>query len=255
MSPTSRAAAAGPRSVPEVGCPTAPGSLRRQQAIRTHPALDGVGLSVAAARCMPSSGENGAGKSTLMKILSGALMPDAGTMSLEGAPYQPRDPMDARDGASAMVYQELSLAPHLTVAENILLGVEPSRGGSSARRHARGRARGAGAAGSWEIPVGSRAGSLPVAVPAAGRGRPRPRPVRHARPHPRRADEQPGGRRCAAAVRGHPAAPGARAERALHLARCSKRCRRSRTASPCCATAARSAAATPARWRAGRSCA
>jgi len=128
-------------------------------------ALDGVGLSVAAGEVHAIVGENGAGKSTLMKILSGALMPDAGTMSLEGAPYQPRDPMDARRRGVAMVYQELSLAPHLTVAENILLGVEPSRGGFIRRAGMHAAARAALAQlDRGEIPVGSRAGSLPVAV-------------------------------------------------------------------------------------------
>ena len=128
-------------------------------------ALDGVGLSVAAGEVHAIVGENGAGKSTLMKILSGALMPDAGTMSLEGAPYQPRDPMDARRRGVAMVYQELSLAPHLTVAENILLGVEPSRGGFIRRAGMHAAARAALAQlDRGEIPVDARAGSLPVAV-------------------------------------------------------------------------------------------
>jgi ribose transport system ATP-binding protein len=128
-------------------------------------ALDGVGLSVAAGEVYAIVGENGAGKSTLMKILSGALMPDAGTMSLEGALYQPRDPMDARRRGVAMVYQELSLAPHLTVAENILLGVEPSRGGFIRRAGMHAAARAALAQlDRGEIPVDARAGSLPVAV-------------------------------------------------------------------------------------------
>ena len=128
-------------------------------------ALDGVGLSVAAGEVHAIVGENGAGKSTLMKILSGAIMPDAGTMSLEGAPYQPRDPMDARRRGVAMVYQELSLAPHLTVAENILLGVEPARGGFIRRRDLHAAAAAALAQlDRGEIPLDARAGALPVAV-------------------------------------------------------------------------------------------
>ncbi len=86
-------------------------------------------------------GENGAGKSTLMKVLSGALAPDSGTMVLDGLPYHPRDPLEARRRGVAMIYQELSLAPHLTVAENILLGVEPGRFGLVARREMSRRAQ------------------------------------------------------------------------------------------------------------------
>ncbi len=91
-------------------------------------ALAGVDLEVAAGQVLALVGENGAGKSTLMKVLSGAHQPDAGRMWLDGRPYRPRDPADGRAAGVAMIYQELSLAPHLTVMENILLGVEPARG-------------------------------------------------------------------------------------------------------------------------------
>jgi ribose transport system ATP-binding protein len=63
-----------------------------------------------------------------MKILSGAYRADAGVMRLFGQPYVPRDPHDGRRAGIAMIYQELSLAPHLSIAENILLGIEPVRG-------------------------------------------------------------------------------------------------------------------------------
>jgi len=92
-------------------------------------ALRGVDLSVSAGEVHALIGENGAGKSTLMKILAGAVRPDAGSMLLDGAPFAPRNPLDARERGVAMIYQELSLAPHLSVAENILLGVEPHRFG------------------------------------------------------------------------------------------------------------------------------
>ena len=91
-------------------------------------ALDGVDLSVERGQVLAVVGENGAGKSTLMKVLSGAHHPDEGQMSLEGEPYSPRTPMDARRAGVSMIYQELSLAPHLSVMENILLGMEPTRG-------------------------------------------------------------------------------------------------------------------------------
>jgi ribose transport system ATP-binding protein len=92
-------------------------------------AVDSVDLSVAGGEVCALVGQNGAGKSTLMAVLSGALQPDAGSMTLDGAPYRPGSPLDARRAGVAMIYQELSLAPHLSVAENIVLGVEPSRFG------------------------------------------------------------------------------------------------------------------------------
>jgi ribose transport system ATP-binding protein len=91
-------------------------------------ALGGVDLTVAPGEVHALLGQNGAGKSTLMKVLSGAIRPDAGTMKIDGATYAPAEPLEARRAGVAMIYQELSLAPHLTVAENILLGVEPARG-------------------------------------------------------------------------------------------------------------------------------
>ena len=92
-------------------------------------ALDGVDLSVAPGEICGLVGQNGAGKSTLMAVLSGALLPDAGTMTIDGARYAPRSPIEARRAGVAMIYQELSLAPDLTVMENLLLGAEPTRRG------------------------------------------------------------------------------------------------------------------------------
>jgi len=92
-------------------------------------ALDGVDLAVRPGEVCALVGQNGAGKSTLMAILAGALQPDAGAMELEGEPYAPRQPLDARRAGVAMIYQELSLAPHLSVMENIVLGIEPARFG------------------------------------------------------------------------------------------------------------------------------
>jgi ribose transport system ATP-binding protein len=92
-------------------------------------ALDGVDLSVAPGEVVALVGQNGAGKSTLMAILAGALAPDSGTMALDGRPYAPRDPLEARRAGVAMIYQELSVAPHLSVMENVVLGTEPTRAG------------------------------------------------------------------------------------------------------------------------------
>jgi len=91
-------------------------------------ALDRVDLTVGPGEVCGLVGQNGAGKSTLMAILAGAVRPDAGSMRLDGAAYAPRDPLAAREAGVAMIHQELSLAPHLTVMENITLGVEPMRG-------------------------------------------------------------------------------------------------------------------------------
>ncbi|MDZ7288623.1 MAG: sugar ABC transporter ATP-binding protein [candidate division KSB1 bacterium] len=103
-------------------------------------ALSGVDLAVAAGQVHALVGENGAGKSTLMKVLSGAHQPDAGQMWLDGQLYRPRHPHDARLAGVAMIYQELSLAPHLSVAENIMLGMEPVKFGWVRRAEMRQRA-------------------------------------------------------------------------------------------------------------------
>src|SRR3954452_7749657 len=88
-------------------------------------ALSGVDLVVNGGEVLALVGENGAGKSTLMKVLSGAHQPDEGRMWLNGEPYRPAHPLDARNAGVSMIYQELSLARHLTVMENIVLGMEP----------------------------------------------------------------------------------------------------------------------------------
>jgi ribose transport system ATP-binding protein len=90
-------------------------------------ALAGVDLEVRPGEVHALVGENGAGKSTLLNILSGLLAPDAGSMTLAGAPYRPAAPADARRRGIAHIHQELSLCPHLTAAENVLLGREPAR--------------------------------------------------------------------------------------------------------------------------------
>jgi len=127
-------------------------------------ALDGVDLAVAAGEVHALLGENGAGKSTLMKVLSGALLPDAGELRLDGLPYRPRDPLDGRRTGVAMIYQELSIARHLTVEENLLLGMEPVSWGVLRRREIRDRAeRALAELGHPEIESDRRAGSLPIA--------------------------------------------------------------------------------------------
>lgn len=102
-------------------------------------ALVGADLDLGRGEVLALIGENGAGKSTLMKALAGALLPDGGSMTLEGRPYRPAGPLEARRAGVAMIYQELNIAPHLTVAENILLGTEPHTAGWLHRRAPRER--------------------------------------------------------------------------------------------------------------------
>ena len=90
-------------------------------------ALGGVNLEVAPGEVHALIGENGAGKSTLMKILSGAHRPDSGKLELDGKQFAPNTPLSARNDGVAMIYQELNLAPDLSVEENILLGKEPEK--------------------------------------------------------------------------------------------------------------------------------
>lgn len=88
-------------------------------------ALQGVDLEVQAGEVHGLVGENGAGKSTLMRILSGALQPDAGEILLRGQPMRFPTPQAAQAAGIAMIHQELSLVPSTSVAANILLGHEP----------------------------------------------------------------------------------------------------------------------------------
>ncbi len=104
-------------------------------------ALRDVSLEVRAGEVMALIGENGAGKSTLMKVLSGAHPPDAGTMELAGQPYAPRGPHAGRLAGVAMIYQELTLAPDLSVEDNIMLGQEESSWGWLRRDRQRQRVR------------------------------------------------------------------------------------------------------------------
>jgi ribose transport system ATP-binding protein len=104
-------------------------------------ALDGVDLAVRPGEVVALLGENGAGKSTLMNVLSGEVQPDRGEMLLDGKPFAPSAPSDARRRGVALIHQELSLCPHLSVTDNVLLGNEVAHRGFIDRTAARARAR------------------------------------------------------------------------------------------------------------------
>ena len=92
-------------------------------------ALDHSDFELRAAEILAVIGDNGAGKSTLIKALSGALIPDAGEIRLDGQVVNFRTPMDARRAGIETVYQDLAVAPALSIAENLFLGRELRRPG------------------------------------------------------------------------------------------------------------------------------
>jgi ribose transport system ATP-binding protein len=92
-------------------------------------ALDDVTFACAKGEVHALCGENGAGKSTLMKILGGAYQPDAGQILLDGRAVAFSHPVAARNAGISVIHQELSLLPHRSVAENVFLGIEPTRYG------------------------------------------------------------------------------------------------------------------------------
>ena len=90
-------------------------------------ALDNVSLKIKKGEVHALIGENGAGKSTLMKILSGLYTPDSGEVVIEGEKVKFHNTQDAIDHGIATIYQELSLVPHLTAIQNVMLGHEISK--------------------------------------------------------------------------------------------------------------------------------
>lgn len=95
-------------------------------------ALDGVDFELLPGEIMAVIGDNGAGKSSLIKALSGALVPDEGQILLDGKPVHFRSPLDARSQGIETVYQDLAVAPAMSIAENLFSGVSCGVPASSA---------------------------------------------------------------------------------------------------------------------------
>jgi ABC-type sugar transport system ATPase subunit len=127
-------------------------------------ALNKVSLKVEPGRVHALIGENGAGKSTLMKILSGDYQADSGEIMLDDAPVRISSPARGRATGIAMIYQELTLAPHLTIHENITLGMELAIAGF-ARRDPDGRVKKSlEMLGHHDLDINIRAGDLTIGV-------------------------------------------------------------------------------------------
>ncbi len=127
-------------------------------------ALDRVSLSIDEGSVRALVGENGAGKSTLLKVLSGVYASDGGALRLGGTAQRFRTTTDALRAGIAVIYQELNLAPEMSVAENLFLGHLPTRGGLLQWGALRRRARELLAAlGEEQIDPAAKVGSLPIA--------------------------------------------------------------------------------------------
>ncbi len=92
-------------------------------------ALDGCDFELREGEILAVIGDNGAGKSSLIKALSGATVPDEGSIELDGKPVHFKSPIDARRQGIETVYQDLAVAPAMTIAENLFLGRELRRPG------------------------------------------------------------------------------------------------------------------------------
>lgn len=144
--------------------PTRTPTLRVEKLSKQFPgvlALDAVSLEVQPGEVHVLLGENGAGKSTLIKILSGVYTPTSGGVVLDGVRASFRSPREAQEAGVRTVFQELSLVPTLTVAENLFLGALPGKAGFYSRSKLPAMARAALDRVDVDIPLHAVVGSLP----------------------------------------------------------------------------------------------
>lgn len=125
--------------------------------------LDGIDFDLRRGEVHAIVGENGAGKSTFIKLLSGIYQPDGGTITADGEDVSFHSPGDSMRRGIIVIHQELSLAPHLSVEENIFLGHFPTRMGLIDRARLRNDAKALLQKFSLDIPLGTRCGSLSIA--------------------------------------------------------------------------------------------
>lgn len=127
-------------------------------------ALDGVELTLRAGEIQALMGENGAGKSTLIKVLTGVHTPEHGVIEFNGRQIAPRSPREAEAAGISTVYQEINLVPTMSIADNILLGRQPTRFGCLRKRDLRRRAEAALARLGLKLDVTRSLGSCSLAV-------------------------------------------------------------------------------------------
>jgi galactofuranose transport system ATP-binding protein len=133
------------------------------KAFRGVQALNNVQLTLRAGEIHALMGENGAGKSTLIKVLTGVYRPDGGTIRLTGKQIQPGSPAHAEREGISTVYQEVNLVPTMSVADNVMLGRQPTRAGFLRKAEMRDRAREALERVGLRIDVGRTLGSCSIA--------------------------------------------------------------------------------------------
>jgi simple sugar transport system ATP-binding protein/ribose transport system ATP-binding protein len=126
-------------------------------------ALDDVSLTIAPGAIHALVGENGAGKSTLAKIVAGVLVADDGDLLVQGEPASFRSPREGLEAGIAMIAQELTVVPQLSVAENVFLGAEPRQAGWVRRRALRKRYDELAERAGFELPAERPAGRLRTA--------------------------------------------------------------------------------------------